>query len=267
MLADYIINLFNLQDHGYAWGLLAVLAIFYFGTTWLLEKSPASQWFNASEEVVPPFLALPAIMFALFVSALATDIWQKHYDARQALIRETSALRSIVLLTPNLGEQGSALENSVVNYIDAVMDLEWQSMTTGDHSNRENALFELESLDATIVKIADDSNRSHYVALRLNEALEKLRESRQQRISLAHDAVSSSKWASPISLAVLTLVTVAMVHMRRPRAMRISMVLTILCVIATMQLLSLNRSPYVGTAAVSKSMLYDVKKLIDDIKR
>ena len=40
MLADYIINLFNLQDHGYAWGLLAVLPIFYFGTTWLLEKSP-----------------------------------------------------------------------------------------------------------------------------------------------------------------------------------------------------------------------------------
>jgi len=241
MPAEYVISLLNLQEHGYAWTLLAILLFFFFGTIRLLEKSAASKWFRESDDVVPPFLALPAILFALFVSSLATDIWQKHYDAKKALIKESSALRSIILLSKSLGEQGSTLQNSVNNYVGAVLDREWRTMTGPNHSTSENTLPELESLDATIVKIANDRNRSYYVALRLNEALEKLRESRQERLSLAHDGVSSSKWASPISLAILTLFTIGIVHNKRPRAMLIAMVLTILCIMATIQLLSYNR--------------------------
>ncbi len=266
MLAEWIIYHFNLQEHGYTWVVLAVLLIIFSGTYWLLNRSPVSEWFKSSEDVVPPFLALPAIMFALFMSALATDIWQKHYDAKQALIRESSALRSIILLTPNLGARGQHLSQVTENYINAVADREWQAMTLKDHPNKESALPELEALDFAIAKIGSDPALPQYTALRLNNALEMLRLSRQQRLALAHDGISASKWASPIMLAVITLVTIGVVHIRRPRAMLISMMLTILCVLATMQLLSQNRSPYIGTAAVTQEPLYDAKKLLDNIR-
>lgn len=266
MLAEWIIYHFNLQEHGYTWAVLAALLLFFCATYWLLNTSSASQWFKASEDVVPPFLALPAIMFALFMSSLATDIWQKHYDAKQALIREAAALRSIILLTPNLGERGSGLSQSAENYINAVVDREWQTMALKNHPNQEGALPELEALDFNIAKIGSDPALPQYTALRLNDALEMLRLSRQQRLALAHDGISASKWASPIMLAVITLITIAVVHIRRPRAMLISMMLTIICVLATMQLLSQNRSPYIGTAAVTQEPLYDAKKLLDNIR-
>ncbi len=266
MLAEFIIYHFNLQEHGYTWVVLVVLLLVFFGAYWLLNKSPVSEWFKSSEDVVPPFLALPAIMFALFISALATDIWQKHYDAKQALIREASALRSVILLAPNLGERGQYLSQATENYINAVIDREWQAMMLKDHPNKESALPELEALDFNIAKIGSDPSLPQYVAIRLDNALELLRQSRQQRLSLAHDGIAASKWASPIMLAVITLVTIGVVHIRRPRAMMISMILTILCILATMQLLSQNRSPYIGTAAVTQEALYDAKKLLYSIR-
>lgn len=168
MLAEFIIYHFNLQEHGYTWVVLVVLLLVFFGAYWLLNKSPVSEWFKSSEDVVPPFLALPAIMFALFISALATDIWQKHYDAKQALIREASALRSVILLAPNLGERGQYLSQATENYINAVIDREWQAMMLKDHPNKESALPELEALDFNIAKIGSDPSLPQYVAIRLS---------------------------------------------------------------------------------------------------
>lgn len=130
-------------------------------------------------------------------------------------------------------------------------------MIRGDRVHKESSLAELERLDTAVSRIRIDTQVSHDAALRLNRLLETLHVSRLQRISLAHDAISVTKWTSPIVLAVLTLVTVAVVHLRRPRAMMISLALTILCVMATIQVLSRNRSPYIGTAAVSSSLLYE----------
>lgn len=267
MFTEYYINLFKLQDQGYNWVLLVVLLAFLCGTYWILNKSPVANWFKASEEVVPPFLALPAIMFALFISALATDIWQKHYDARQALIHEASALRSIILLSPSLGEEGRSLRESSENYINAVIDREWQSMLTQDHTNREHVQTELEDLDSRITSLERDGKLPHYAALRLNHALETLRVSRQQRLSLAHDGISASKWASPMMLAVITLITIGVVHIRRPRAMLISMLITIACVLATTSVLFQNRTPYMGISAVTPSMLLEAKNIIEHTRK
>ena len=110
--------------------------------------------------------------------------------------------------------------------------------------------------------LGSDGRLPQYASLRLNQALESLRISRQQRLSLAHDAVSASKWASPMMLAILTLITIGVVHIRRPRAMFISMLITIACVLATTVLLFENRSPFNGPAAVTPSMLLEAKNIL-----
>jgi hypothetical protein len=247
----------DLQDAGYGWATLIILITVGVTTYWLLNSSPASNWFKASEDIVPPYFALPSILFALFATALATDIWLKHTQAKDALISETAGVRSLVLLASALGPNGAALEQATRNYVVAVVDKEWDAMTRGDRTNKESALSELEALDAAVTTIGRDPQLPQYVALRLHDALENIRLHRLQRISLAHDAISMAKWAAPMALAVLTLVTVAAVHIRRPRAMFIAMVLAILCMIATIHILSRNRLPYVGTAAVTNDMLVE----------
>lgn len=261
-MIELIGNHFNLQHAGYGWATLAILlsesALFY----WVLNKSPASRWFAASEDIVPPFLALPAILFALFVSALAADIWQKHYEAKDSLLKETAAVRSLLILSTELDSKGGDLENQTFKYVNAVTDREWSAMLSGDRTHKYSALPELAALDSIVFRIAKEPKLPSYIASRLNSTMEAIRLARLQRIALAHDPISVTKWASAIVLGSLTLMTIAVVHIRRPRAMMISLVLTILCILATIDVLSKNRSPYIGSAAVSNEMLIDALKII-----
>ncbi len=267
-MIEYFGVLFGLQESGYSLATLVIMVLVSLATYWIINASPVSGWFTSSEDVVPPFLALPAILFALFVTALATDVWQKHFQAKEALLKETAAVRSLILLSSELKSNGQVLRQATETYINGVINREWAAMTQGDHMNKESALPELEALDTTIAKIGNGNPGStEYTALRLNNALETLRLSRQQRISLAHDAISITKWAATMSLAVLTLVSVAVVHLRRPRAMKMAMLLTVLCVLATIHVLSKNRSPYLGIAAISNNLLVDSLKILDQEKR
>lgn len=263
-MIEYFGVLFGIQESGYSLATLIIMVLVSLATYWTINASPFSNWFTSSEDVVPPFLALPAILFALFVTALATDVWQKHFQAKEALLKETAAVRSLILLSAELDSNGQILKQATETYINAVINREWQAMTQSDHMKKESALPELEILDSTIAKIGNRNPRPpEYTALRLNHALESLRFSRQQRISLAHDAISIAKWAATMSLAVLTLFSVAVVHIRRPRAMKISMLLTVLCILATIHVLSKNRSPYLGNAAISNNLLVDSLKILD----
>jgi hypothetical protein len=234
---------------------------------WLLNKSPASNWFASSEDISPPLLSLPTILFALFVTNLASDVWQKHFQAKEALLHEAAAVRSLIQLSADVESNGQTLMHATTNYIHAVIDREWSAMIHGDHAQKESALRELEALDSTISKIGNGHPQpKQYSALRLNGALESLRLSRLQRISLAHDSISISKWASVMTLGLLALTTIALTHLRRPKAMKISILLTILCILASIHVLSQNRSPYVGVAAVSNVPLIDALNLVRNLK-
>jgi hypothetical protein len=261
-MIELIGKFLNLQERGYG----PALPPF----SQLLRWLPTAAQQIEGEPVVfeqrgyrPAFIAVPAILFALLVTAFATDVWQKHTSARSTVIREAAALRSLLHVSQQLGEQGVLLEKSAEGYMKAVIDEEWPAMIEADHANKEAAFAALQSLDATVSRIASNSGLSQFTVQRLRTALDTIQVSRLQRISLAHDAISIAKWASAMVLAVLNLLTIAIVHVRRPRAMAISLVLTILCVMATVHVLSNNRSPFVGTAAISDSMLVESLKVFE----
>jgi hypothetical protein len=250
-MIDSICSYLNLQHVGYGWATLILMIGISLATYLALNCPSILCWFKTGDEVFPPFLALPAILFALFVSALATDVWQKHQQAKDALIKETAAIRSLFLLSHELSFNGILLKDATVSYVNAVTSKEWGAMINSEPETKNSALPALEVLDSVIVKIGGDLKLSEYNAMRLNTSLETIRLSRLQRLALAHDPISVSKWSACLTLAVLTLVTMGFVHIRRPKAMIISMALTVLCVVATINSLSKNRSPYIGAAAVS----------------
>jgi hypothetical protein len=256
-MMDFICSYLNLEVIGYGWTTLIFMIFVSLVTYLALNCTSIGVYFKNGDEIVPPFLALPAILFALFVAALATDIWQKHQQAKDAVIKETVAIRSLVLMSHELGSNGILLEKAAVNYINGVTSKEWSAMINREPETMNSALPALEALDALIVKMAIDPKFSQYNALRLNTSLETIRLSRLQRLALAHDPISVTKWSACLSLAALTLVTMGFVHIRRPKAMIVSMALTVLCVVATMNSLSKNRSPYMGPAAISSKPFSD----------
>lgn len=256
-MIENICNYLNLQQFGYGWATLFLMILISGLTFWFLAYSSFAKSFKEGDEVVPPFLALPAILFALFVSALATDVWQKHQQAKDILIKETAAVRSLFLLSRSIEIKGAILQQATENYVNSVIHHEWDAMVKNDISRKESALSDLEALDATIIEISKHPKIPLYLSMRLNGSLETIRVSRLQRLALAYDPISNVKWSSSITLAALTLISMGFVHIRRPKAMLISMILTVMCVVATINSLSRSRSPYIGPAAISNQSLIE----------
>ena len=86
-MIEYFGVLFGIQESGYSLATLIIMVVVSLVTYWIINASPISNWFTTSEDVVPPFLALPAILFALFVTALASDVWQKQFQSKEALLK------------------------------------------------------------------------------------------------------------------------------------------------------------------------------------
>lgn len=223
---------------------------------WLLNKSSLSEWFKGSEDVVPPYISVSALMFGFFAATLAADIWPKQDEANKILINETSAIRSLLATSEHLKARDRViLVNSINGYVDAVLQKEWPAMVVGDDVNREGALPELKELSNTAIQLAIREKLPSVLENRLQQSIDQIRVARLSRLSLAHDSISFIKWRAVILFGFLLLFTVALVHMRRPRAMKITLFVTALGILLSIAILSNNRSPYAGGDAIKPEML------------
>lgn len=229
------------------------------GTYWILNKSRASSWFQAAQDVVPPFVAFPGVLFSLFAAMLASDIWQHHHEANMALISETSAIAGMISTSAHLDNTDRLrLITSINNYTTAVLTKEWPAMATGDHSGIESASPELRQLSFVSIEIASQKPLPKLFETRIQQPLDAIRTARLQRLSLAHDSISAAKWRATMLFGILVLVTVGVVHLRRPRAMVIALAISATCIFFTILMLANNRSPYSGISAIRPQMLEDL---------
>lgn len=223
---------------------------------WLLNKSLASSWFKASGEIAASYLSISALLFGLFVTNLASDIWSRHNEANLVLVNETGAVRNLLAASKNLPPADGEKLTTVVNaYVKAVLEKEWPAMKNGDHKHREGALAEFDVLSQTTTQIAIQGNQPKVLETRLIQATDNIQTSRLLRLSLAHDEISFVKWRSVITFSLFLLLSVGLVHLRNPRAMKITFTVTVICILASEIILFNNKSPYQGRDPISPTML------------
>jgi len=229
---------------------------------WLLNHSRLSRWLNASKDIAPSFLSISALLFGLFVTNLASDVWNRHTDANQILINETSAIRSLLSTAKNLGgKEELKLNTAVKNYVDAVLTKEWPAMANGDDQNRGTAEAEFEALSQTATQILLQASQHRVIENRLMPPIDNIRIARLRRLSLAHDEISFVKWRSVGTFSLLLLLSVGIVHLRSQRAMIITFAIAIICILASELILFNNKSPYQGRDPIKPSMLVDSIKI------
>lgn len=231
---------------------------------WLLNNSSLSGWFKGSEDIVPPYISISALLFGLFAATLAADIWPKHEEANKMLIKETSAVRSLMASAEHLDQADrEKLLHSVNAYVTAVLEKEWPAMQVSDADRREDAVNEIKVLSETTIRIAINGNLPKIVENRLQNSIDEIRTARLSRLSLAHDSVTFIKWRAVFWFGLLLLFTVGIVHLRRPRAMKITLTVTAVGILLTIGILVNNRSPYAGKGAIDPEMLSESIKLYD----
>ena len=171
--------------------------------------------FNHLIEVplVPPFLTLPAVMFAFLMGFMSADAWQNYSYARTALINESVAITRILKIPVGTPELQNSIKLSMQTYLEGVLNEEW----------------------------ADSINKFPI------GALNDLRAARKQRLSVGYVGSADGKWILAIILGLISVISVAAVHRHNIKTGITALILYCLSIWIALGIAVLFSNPYEGS--------------------
>jgi hypothetical protein len=89
-------------------------------------------------------------------------------------------------------------------------------------------------------------------------SLEEALDARRQRIILSRSSIDGVKWGALVVQAILTLITIALVHSDQRAANRIILGIFATCVAAAIVLMASHSRPFTGELSVRPSLLLQV---------
>ena len=206
-------------------------------------------WLNRRFANVPKLLPVgPAfgpvtIVFALFFSYLAVDIWTQERAASDAASREVTALMRLQAFTEPEALNATDALPLLTAYRQAVSSEEW-----GTHFNHQASPAAALALRDLRLYGARLSQRGASAPLlgQWFKAVDDLEDARLKRLFIGSDHTDNNQWYVVIGLAFFAYLAIAAVHLDRPPAGR--MVLLLFGVATTLALwqLAMHTNPYIG---------------------
>ena len=230
-------------DH-YGYALAAILGTFaaVAALQWLIQGSRWAHWARSLHGVAPPFINIIGVLFALTLAFLANDTWSAHDRALRAVYKEADSLHSLAALSATLpAPLNGHLRAALVAYAAASTD-EWQFL-----ARRSESRAVVESADALLILLAsheiEQAVGANVQALMLRKASE-IRDERDQRVALSQTHVNPLKWLGMAFLGLLTLLSIAVVHVDRARAALVSIILFALAAAPTAAIVLIQGNPF-----------------------
>ena len=215
-------NWHNYDHYGYAFMALAGTFAAVACIQWVLNRPRHSAWLASLQGVAPPFINIIGVLFGLTLAFLANDTWSAHDRAMNAVFKEADSLRSIVVLSQQLAEPARGEVLDAVSHYGQASAGEWPMLAARQSSTEVAALADaLLNLLASPTIAAGTSNSVQ--ALMLRKAVE-IRDERDLRISLTQTHVNPLKWLGMAFLGFLTLLSISVVHLDKPRAAMVAVI-------------------------------------------
>jgi hypothetical protein len=163
------------------------------------------------------FINIIGVLFALTLAFLANDTWSAHDRATTAVFREADSLQAIVSLTRGLPDtQRAAVDGAVAAYGRSAVEVEWPLLSRRQHAEATSAALDLLLGLLAERPIGEALGPAVHASL-LAQAMA-VREARDQRVALSRTHVNPLKWLGMAFLGFITMLSVAAVHVTRPRA-------------------------------------------------
>lgn len=240
----------QIYDH-YGYALIAVIGTLAVAVAiqWLIQWSRWAPWTRSLQGVAPPFINIIGVLFALTLAFLANDTWSAHDRAMKAVYQEANALHGIATLSAQLPEPLSGLLRETLAAYAVASAGEWPLL-----ARRAVSPEVVDRADALLKLLASREVRQaaggHVQALLLGKANE-IGDQRDQRIALSRTHVNPLKWMGMGFLGLLTLLSVAVVHVDRPRAAFVAIVLFALAAAPTAAIVLIQGNPFQPPTAVT----------------
>jgi hypothetical protein len=199
-----------------------------------------------------------AVVFGLIVAFLAAQVWTDVERANTAVTREANSLRTAVVLAASFSqEQETRIRALVRRHIQEAVSEEWPAM-----ARRQANLSLLSHADTEGIQLALSilpQNEAQAIALReMVSSLQNARDARRQRIIISESTINWVKWTVVHVLAVLILLTIAIVHCDNRATAAISLAIFSIAVAACIVLIASHNRPFTGEISVGPALLLQV---------
>ena len=243
-----------------------VIALLVFGVCYMLtaaivclapifSRRAVAEAFIAIAPVLTPL----CIILGLLIGFLAARVWANLDRANQYVGQEAGALRETILLTDALpSDVRTGVRQAVKKHIDFIESKEWPAMASGSANLHSVAVGLAEAMTALLSFTPVQSNQQ-LAQQRALAAIEQALEARRNRVLLSEAEIAPLQWIVIIGLAVLILVTLAMVLIQERLAMAIAMfIYSTGIAVCLVLLMSYDRPFGTGGFVVQPTVLRDI---------
>lgn len=234
--------------------IFATLIVTYFGMVALLcaltVRSPRTIHIRSLSGLAPPFFGTVAVLFALLISFLSSDVGERNRLASRAVQVEAGEMRNIHTLSVASASDMQTIRAALKAYIASVLNDEWPAMTAHAASSHTDAAFDRLLHEISDPRIAQTSGQAVHSAL-INAAV-RVGTARTERLALAADRTNTFKWASVLILGLMTLIAIALVQLGHPRrAFVTALVLYSSAAVVVIGLVAAQEDPFNGVSHIS----------------
>lgn len=240
-------------------GFYSANAVFLF---WLCYGRLTRRWMLSFNGAVAELFSAIMVIFGILIGFVASDVWDRDRSASAAVEREGAALSTLNELASAGALQPDSIRQAIRVYVAAVTEKEWPSMANGGNAARE-AQEALGALLKTVAAAAQHTAKDPYAKLDnllLDTAL-KVQNARADRLVLGAVSSESIKWACVLILALTGQITIAMLHLDRPRPHLAAMFIFTSSIVLIMGLIAANEGPFQPPIYVSSEPIARVLKM------
>jgi Protein of unknown function (DUF4239) len=173
--------------------------------------------------VAPVTLTPLGVILGLLLAFLASRVWTNLDRAGEYVGQEAGALRETVLLADFLPQEvRTSVRQAIWRHLHFIESEEWPAMARQQLSLQTIPVGLVEALTA-ILSFAPTQANQQLAQQRGVIAIEHAFEARRNRVRLSQDEIAPIQWVIIVVLAVLILVTIALIHIVSRLAMLITM--------------------------------------------
>jgi hypothetical protein len=205
--------------------------------------------------IVPPFIGLPTSLFALTAALLGVSVWQNfqsHVDAVSAESRAISAFIQLNEAIPSLRDKGLIAEARA--YARSAVEIEWP-LIVSNHSRSSETEQYINSLLTKTAEVATQTEIPPVIAQTLMRSIQSISDTRNLRLELLNLRPDPIRWVCVLLLGLMVQLSVAAVHLDKPRPMALSLTLATLSITFILGLIGLSVQTHTGEVSISNEPL------------
>lgn len=228
-------------------GLLVLGIVATFATAglllWLSNFSRAAPLFRSLTHFSPQVVAIVGILFALYTTFFASDIWSVRDRAQTAILQEADALRDLFRLAEQQpADIATPMIAAIRDYARVTTQIEWPLLAQGQAS--EQALASWRRLLQAVMGEAAVKGLATSVHAAMLLDVKQVQVARYQRLAQSQKHGDPLKWFAVACLGTLTMLTIVLVHPDNWRTQLAALLIYAAAISVSFTAAYLQRSPF-----------------------